>query len=182
MQPNNSVIEGPKYAMVASKDFHGGEYKSTPRHGIRAFGRSLFAWAYDPSVSSRTRVVANGVLRCILSVLSRTSVHDERSVSIYLPPCESCIEDDFVRYSTAESFFIEQSESYWLQFWDANDLLALLETWQRGDVSQVFHRGDLEATLESIHAKVLLMPSKTDPLFKVCDLDKCNVSFLMRRM
>ncbi|KAI9566397.1 Alpha/Beta hydrolase protein [Boletus coccyginus] len=140
---NRCIIEGPKYAMIASKDFHDGEYKSTPRHGIRAFGRSLFAWAYDPSFYREHLYTMNGA------------------------------------YLTAESFFVEQSESYWLQFWDANDLLALLETWQRGDVSQVFHRGDLEETLGSIHAKVLLMPSKTDPLFKV-EESQMEVSLLPR--
>lgn len=82
--PNDSIIEGPKHALIASKDFHDGEYKSTPRHGIKAFGRSLFSWAYDPSVSGlKGRVVINMVLRYILSVLSRTFIHDERSVSIW---------------------------------------------------------------------------------------------------
>jgi len=85
--------------MIASKDFHDGEYKSMPRYGIQAFARSLFGWAYDPSFYREHLYMMNGA-------------------------------------------FIEQSESYWLQFWDANDLLALLDTWHRGDVSQVFHRGD----------------------------------------
>ncbi|KAF9225170.1 alpha/beta hydrolase fold protein [Gyrodon lividus] len=130
---NKCILEGPKYALLASKDFEDGEYKSLPKHGIRAFGRSLFGWVYDPSFYREGLYTMNGA------------------------------------YATAESFFVDQSESYWLQFWDANDLLALLNTLQRGDVSQVLHDGDLEKALRGIRARVLLMPSRTDPLFKVED-------------
>ncbi|KIJ66603.1 hypothetical protein HYDPIDRAFT_86181 [Hydnomerulius pinastri MD-312] len=130
---NKCLIEGPKYALLASKDFQDGKYKSPPQHGIRAFGRALFAWAYDPSFY-RAKLYTMGGL-----------------------------------YPTVESFFTDQAESYWLKYWDANDLLALLDTWQRGDVSQVFDGGNLEKTLRNIRAKVLLMPSTTDSFFKVED-------------
>ncbi|KDQ57462.1 hypothetical protein JAAARDRAFT_58074 [Jaapia argillacea MUCL 33604] len=43
---NKAFLEGPKAALVASKDFDDGHYKSTPQHGIRAFGRAYCAWAY----------------------------------------------------------------------------------------------------------------------------------------
>ncbi|KIJ13817.1 hypothetical protein PAXINDRAFT_100506 [Paxillus involutus ATCC 200175] len=86
---------------------------------------------------------------------------------------------DFFRYATAESFFVDQSESYWLQYWDANDLLALLDTWQRGDISQVFHQRGLEKALQGIRARVLLMPSNTDPLFKI-EESKIEMSLLPR--
>ncbi|KAF8202337.1 alpha/beta hydrolase fold protein [Pholiota molesta] len=39
-------LEGPKAALMASKDFENGHYKSPPEHGIRAFGRVYSAWAY----------------------------------------------------------------------------------------------------------------------------------------
>ncbi|KAF9054630.1 alpha/beta hydrolase fold protein [Panaeolus papilionaceus] len=43
---NISFLEGPKAALVASKDFENGHYKITPQHGIRAFGRVYCTWAY----------------------------------------------------------------------------------------------------------------------------------------
>ncbi|KKY16784.1 putative homoserine acetyltransferase family protein [Diplodia seriata] len=52
--------------------------------------------------------------------------------------------------------------------WDAHDLLVLMRTWQRGDISQFNAEGkedDLRGTLASIKAKVLLMPCRTDLYF-----------------
>ncbi|PNS20540.1 hypothetical protein CAC42_5990 [Sphaceloma murrayae] len=51
--------------------------------------------------------------------------------------------------------------------WDANDLLCLMQTWQRGDVSRVGPEGDgdLSKALARIEAKVLLMPCRTDCYF-----------------
>jgi len=43
---NQCFLEGPKAALVASKDFDNGHYKTIPQHGIRAFGRVYSAWAY----------------------------------------------------------------------------------------------------------------------------------------
>ncbi|KAH7886368.1 Alpha/Beta hydrolase protein [Phlebopus sp. FC_14] len=130
---NKCMIEGPKYALLASKDFEDGEYKSQPQYGKRAFGRAIFGWIYDPSFYRAHLYTMNGA------------------------------------YPTLESFFADQAESFFLRYWDANDLLSLLETWQRGDISQVFDGGDLAKTLKGIRAKVLLMPCKTDPFFKVED-------------
>ncbi|GAB7366336.1 hypothetical protein MBLNU230_g8136t1 [Neophaeotheca triangularis] len=55
---------------------------------------------------------------------------------------------------------------------DANDLLWLLETWQKGDVTLYNERdggegdvGDLGKALGKIKAKVLVMPSRTDQYF-----------------
>ncbi|VDB92224.1 unnamed protein product [Peniophora sp. CBMAI 1063] len=44
--PVPSFLEGPKAALIASKDFNEGHYTSTPQHGIRAFARVYSAWAY----------------------------------------------------------------------------------------------------------------------------------------
>jgi homoserine O-acetyltransferase len=44
---NKCFLEGPKAALVASKDFDDGHYTATPYHGIRAFGRVYSAWAYS---------------------------------------------------------------------------------------------------------------------------------------
>ncbi|OSX66000.1 hypothetical protein POSPLADRAFT_1132722 [Postia placenta MAD-698-R-SB12] len=43
---NKCFLEGPKAALVASKDFDNGHYKTQPYIGIRAFGRVYSAWAY----------------------------------------------------------------------------------------------------------------------------------------
>ncbi|KAJ7169065.1 Alpha/Beta hydrolase protein [Mycena crocata] len=52
--------------------------------------------------------------------------------------------------------------------WDAHDLLCLLQTWQKGDIS-IFgpaeEKGDLAKALGRIKAKVLVMPSRTDMYF-----------------
>jgi homoserine O-acetyltransferase len=53
---------------------------------------------------------------------------------------------------------------------DANDLLAGLWTWQHADVSaNDVYEGDLGAALESIEARTIVMPSRTDLLFAVED-------------
>ncbi|KAH9839211.1 homoserine O-acetyltransferase [Rhodofomes roseus] len=43
---NKCFLEGPKAALVASKDFDNGHYKAHPDIGVRAFGRAYSAWAY----------------------------------------------------------------------------------------------------------------------------------------
>ncbi|KAF7770658.1 hypothetical protein Agabi119p4_6632 [Agaricus bisporus var. burnettii] len=43
---NKCFIEGPKAALVASRDFENGHYKTQPQHGLRAFGRVYCGWAY----------------------------------------------------------------------------------------------------------------------------------------
>ncbi|BDG75229.1 alpha/beta fold hydrolase [Roseomonas fluvialis] len=49
---------------------------------------------------------------------------------------------------------------------DAADLLAMLRTWDAGDIAD---GGDLAAALGGITARVLLMPSETDLYFRVAD-------------
>ena len=68
-------------------------------------------------------------------------------------------------------------EHYLETFWearyltkDANDLLAMLWTWQHADISATprFNR-DLNAALASITAQATVMPSATDLYFPVAD-------------
>jgi homoserine acetyltransferase len=50
--------------------------------------------------------------------------------------------------------------------WDAHDLLGMLQMWQRADISAFGPvEGDFEKALDSIRAKVLLMPSRSDLYF-----------------
>ena len=53
---------------------------------------------------------------------------------------------------------------------DANDLLAQIDIWQRGDISQCPEfGGDIDRALAAITARVLLMPGQTDRYFDVRD-------------
>ena len=47
---DGSFLEGPKAALLASKDFEDGHYREPPQHGIRAFARVYSAWAYGQTV------------------------------------------------------------------------------------------------------------------------------------
>ena len=78
-------------------------------------------------------------------------------------------------YSSLEAYLSERWERG-LGEWDANDLLALLATWQMGDVT-VYQAnreletryggnpGDLAKALGKIRAKCLIMPCRTDTYF-----------------
>ena len=66
------------------------------------------------------------------------------------------------------------SMSSFLEFWhnfftpknDANNLLAMLDTWQRADISK--HKkfgGDLSSALSAITCKAIVMPGRTDMYF-----------------
>ncbi len=53
---------------------------------------------------------------------------------------------------------------------DANDLLAMLWTWQHADISaNPHHKGDLAAALRAIRARAIVMPCTTDLYFRVRD-------------
>ncbi|KAJ8518257.1 hypothetical protein ONZ45_g4642 [Pleurotus djamor] len=138
---NKCFLEGPKAALVASKDFDEGHYKSPPYHGLRAFGRVYSAWGYGQTWYREHQYLYGG------------------------------------KYPDLNSFLREEWEDGIFKGWDANDLLTLLETWSTGDVSQVRDGGDFHATLKSIKAKGLIMPSKTDLYFTPED-NEIEVSIL----
>ncbi|KAH7926734.1 alpha/beta-hydrolase [Leucogyrophana mollusca] len=128
---NRCFLEGPKSAMLASKDFEDGHYKTIPQHGIRAFGRVYCAWAYGQTWFREHKYLMDG------------------------------------EYPDLNAFIRERWEGRYLQYWDANDMVALLNTWQNGDISKVRDEGNYEKALSSIKAKALIMPSKTDLYFPV---------------
>lgn len=79
------------------------------------------------------------------------------------------------RYPTLDAFIREAWEGRFVANWDANDMLALLETWQRGDVA----RGEsLEAALGSVGAEALVMPCRTDLYFCVSGEDGGVLAFI----
>ncbi|KAI0305470.1 alpha/beta hydrolase fold protein [Multifurca ochricompacta] len=126
---NQCFIEGPMSALLASKDFENGHYKTTPQHGIRAFGRVYSAWAYGQTWYRKHKYLYDG------------------------------------KYANLNSFLREEWEAGFLDSWDANDMLTLINTWQKGDVSLVRHSGDFERCLGEIKAKALIMPCKNDLYF-----------------
>ena len=68
-------------------------------------------------------------------------------------------------YSSLEDFLIRDWEAAFLRR-DASNLLSMLETWKRSDISDNEHfDGDLDGALASIQAKTLIMPSATDLYF-----------------
>jgi len=71
-------------------------------------------------------------------------------------------------YPDLNTFIREQWELPFLESWDANDMLALADTWRHGDVSLIRDNGDLEKCLGAVKADGLIMPSKTDLYFPVC--------------
>jgi len=54
--------------------------------------------------------------------------------------------------------------------WDANDLLAMLWTWQQGDISaNPLYRGDFEAALNAIRARTIVIACDSDLYFQPAD-------------
>lgn len=72
-------------------------------------------------------------------------------------------------YASLDAFLSE----YWdtlFQDRDPNDLLTMLRSWQRGDISDNDrYRGDFDRALASISARAVIMPSATDLYFTVAD-------------
>jgi homoserine O-acetyltransferase/O-succinyltransferase len=69
-------------------------------------------------------------------------------------------------YSSLEDFLVGFWEGYWLAERDPNDLLAMLWTWEHGDVGRTpGFDGDTEAALRSIRCPLVSMPARTDLYF-----------------
>lgn len=76
-----------------------------------------------------------------------------------------------IGYADPEDFIVNDWERFFSRH-DANDLLAMLQMWQRADISDnALYRKDLSRALGSIQAKSLIMPSRTDLYFTVPDIE-----------
>ena len=72
-----------------------------------------------------------------------------------------------------KAYGVKSLEEFMVTFWEGwalskepENMLTMLETWQRGDVSlQEPYNGDFEAAMRGIKAKALVLPSKTDLYF-----------------
>lgn len=82
-----------------------------------------------------------------------------------------------IGFSSLEDFIVRDWEAGFLRR-DADNLLAMLWTWQNADISDnPLYRGDLTAALGAITARALVMPSETDLYFPVED-SRRDVSFM----
>jgi homoserine O-acetyltransferase len=80
-------------------------------------------------------------------------------------------------YATLEDFLVRYWEGLYLAR-DANNLVSMIRTWQRADVSaNDRHGGDLAAAMRAIEAEVLVMPGRTDLYFPPED-SEAEVSLL----
>ncbi|KAG1736782.1 homoserine acetyltransferase [Suillus lakei] len=77
-------------------------------------------------------------------------------------------------YPDLDTFIRERWEERYIAYWDANDMIGLLNTWQNGDISIIRDGGDYEKALKSIEAKGLIMPSRTD---LYCPPDDSEIEF-----
>jgi len=68
-------------------------------------------------------------------------------------------------FDTVEALLKDWGDDHYLN-WDANNLLAKLWTWQRGDISaNDLYDGDISKALGSIKARAIVMPCKQDLYF-----------------
>ncbi|KAF9241613.1 Alpha/Beta hydrolase protein [Melanogaster broomeanus] len=63
------ILEGPKAALVASKDFEGGHYTSPPQHGMRAFGGVLLGWLFGQTWFREHKYLMGGQYRDLQSFM-----------------------------------------------------------------------------------------------------------------
>jgi homoserine O-acetyltransferase len=71
-------------------------------------------------------------------------------------------------FATLEDFVRDWEEDHLK--WDANDLLAKIWTWQRGDISDNhLYRGHFKRALQSIRARAIVMPCSSDMYFVPAD-------------
>ncbi len=68
-------------------------------------------------------------------------------------------------FDSVEALLQDWEEDH-VQHWDANDLLAKLQTWQLADISaNKLYDGDFHAALAAIKARAVLVPCSTDLYF-----------------
>ena len=71
-------------------------------------------------------------------------------------------------FNTFEELLVDWEEDH--LHWDANDLLAMLATWQKADISaNEVYQGDLPRALGAIRARAILLPCTQDLYFPPAD-------------
>lgn len=74
-----------------------------------------------------------------------------------------------IGYTALEDYLVRAWEGNYLRR-AAEDLLSMIETWYQSDISDnPIYGGNLEAALEAIKARAIIMPSTTDLYFPLAD-------------
>ncbi|KAI0709560.1 homoserine O-acetyltransferase [Cerioporus squamosus] len=134
---NKCFLEGPKAALVNSKDFEHGFYTKEPQFGLRAFGRAYSAWAYG-----QTWFREHG----------------------YLLGGQNASLEDFLR-TEWEGGFLETWDANdlvtLLHTWYTGDVSLV----GKSTFSAAHDENGFASTLGAIKARGLIMPCKTDLYF-----------------
>ena len=143
---NFVFLEGVKAAMTADAVYDYGWYTEPPRRGLRAAARVYAGWGF-----------------------SQTFYRKQLDLKLPDRPFGGRAADVPWNYSTLEDFLVYFWEGFFLPK-DANNLLALLWTWQNADISgDPKYGGDFEKALAGIKAKAIVMPASSDLYFPPAD-------------
>lgn len=143
---NFVFLEGVKAALQADAAFMDGLYKEQPAKGLRAAARVYAGWGFSQAFYRKKLDLA----------LPERSLGGKPT-------------DVPWGYSSLEDFLMYFWEGFFLSK-DANNLLALLWTWQYADISgDPKYGGDFEKALAGITSKAIVMPASTDLYFPPAD-------------
>ena len=136
---NFVFLEGVKAALTADDAFKGGWYDEQPVKGLRAVARVYAGWGFSQAFYWQRAYTEMGFSR-------RLGVE--------------------LAFSSLEDFLVAYWEGHFLDRRDANDLLAMLWTWQYGDIGQTpGFDGDHAKALRSIKARLIALPAEKDLYF-----------------
>lgn len=136
---NFVFLEGVKAALTGAESFQAGFYDEKPVECLRAAGRVYAGWGFSQAFFW-DRVY--------------TDMGHSRRLGMDLA------------FPTLEDFLVQYWEGHFLDRRDVNDLLAMLWTWQHGDVGATpGFDGDHVKALQSIKATLIAMPGEKDLYF-----------------
>jgi homoserine O-acetyltransferase/O-succinyltransferase len=136
---NFVFLEGVKAALTADDAFQGGWYEEKPVKGLRAAARVYAGWGFSQAFYWERGYTEMGFSRRLGLELA---------------------------YSSLEDFLVGYWEGHFLDRRDANDLLAVLWTWQYGDIGATpGFDGDHVKALQSIKARLISLPAEKDLYF-----------------
>jgi len=136
---NFVFLEGVKAALTAPEAFKGGWYDAKPVECLRAAGRVYAGWGFSQAFFWDRVYTKMGYSRRL-------------GVELAFP--------------SLEDFLVEYWEGHFLDRRDVNDLLAMLWTWQYGDVGATpGFEGDHVKALQSIKARLIALPGEKDLYF-----------------
>lgn len=136
---NFVFLEGVKAALTGPESFHAGFYDRKPAECLRAAGRVYAGWGFSQAFYWDRVYTDMGHSRRLGTDLA---------------------------FPTLEDFLVQYWEGHFLDRRDVNDLLAMLWTWQYGDVGATpGFDGDHVKALQSIKATLIAMPAEKDLYF-----------------